>query len=70
MSGWNDSRVALQSVNFSRFLFTYYAYAGTFGTYATPFFAARGLTVAQIGVLVSPDSGNAHLWPQSVGLGR
>ncbi len=43
----------LQSFNFSLFLFTYYAYAGTFGTYATLYFAARGLSVAQIGVLVS-----------------
>ncbi|HEX8476735.1 MAG TPA: MFS transporter [Telluria sp.] len=43
----------LQSFNFSLFLFTYYAYAGTFGTYATLYFAARGLSVPQIGVLVS-----------------
>ena len=43
----------LQSFNFSLFLFTYYAYAGTFGTYATLYFAARGMSVAQIGVLVS-----------------
>ena len=43
----------LQSFNFSLFLFAYYAYAGTFGTYATLYFAARGLTVPQIGILVS-----------------
>ncbi len=43
----------LQSFNFSLVLFTYYAYAGTFGTYATLYFAARGLSVTQIGVLVS-----------------
>ncbi len=43
----------LQSINFSLFLFVYYAYAGTFGTYATLYFAARGLTVPQIGVLIS-----------------
>jgi PPP family 3-phenylpropionic acid transporter len=43
----------LQAFNFSLFLFAYYAYAGTFGTYATLYFAARGMSVAQIGVLVS-----------------
>lgn len=43
----------LQAFNFSLFLFVYYAYAGTFGTYATLYFAARGLTVPQIGILVS-----------------
>lgn len=42
-----------QAVHFSLFLFAYYAYAGTFGTYATLYFAERGLSVAQIGVLVS-----------------
>jgi PPP family 3-phenylpropionic acid transporter len=42
-----------QAFNFSLFLFVYYAYAGTFGTYATLFFAARGLTVPQIGILAS-----------------
>ena len=43
----------LQSLNFSLFLFAYYAYAGTFGTYATLYFAARGMSVPQIGVLAS-----------------
>ncbi len=43
----------LQAFNFSLFLFVYYAYAGTFGTYATLYFAARGLSVPQIGILVS-----------------
>ncbi|MES2324031.1 MAG: MFS transporter [Pseudomonadota bacterium] len=42
-----------QSFNFSLFLFNYYAYAGTFVTYVSLFFAARGMTVPQIGVLVS-----------------
>ncbi|QYF93226.1 MFS transporter [Massilia sp. PAMC28688] len=42
-----------QAFNFSLFLFAYYAYAGTFGTYATLYFAARGMTVPQIGVLMS-----------------
>ena len=42
-----------QRLNFSVFLFTYYAYAGTFATYATLYFAARGMTVPQIGILVS-----------------
>jgi PPP family 3-phenylpropionic acid transporter len=42
-----------QPFNFSVFLFTYYAYAGTFATYAALFFAARGMTVPQIGILLS-----------------
>ena len=42
-----------QRLNFSAFLFTYYAYAGTFATYASLYFAARGMTVPQIGILVS-----------------
>ena len=42
-----------QPVNYAVFLFTYYAYAGTFATYAALFFAARGMTVPQIGVLLS-----------------
>ncbi len=42
-----------QSFNFSLFLFTHYAQAGTFITYASLFFAARGMTVPQIGVLMS-----------------
>ena len=43
----------MQTFNFSAFLFTYYAFAGTFATYAALFFAARGMTVPQIGVLLS-----------------
>lgn len=42
-----------QRVNFSAFLFTYYAYGGMFATYATLYFSAHGLTVPQIGVLAS-----------------
>ncbi|MES2017534.1 MAG: MFS transporter [Pseudomonadota bacterium] len=42
-----------QPVNYALFLFTYYAYAGTFATFAALFFAARGMTVPQIGVLMS-----------------
>ena len=42
-----------QSFNFSLFLFTYYAQIGTFSIYATLFFAARGMSAPQIGVLMS-----------------
>lgn len=42
-----------QSTNFSVFLFTHYAQAGTFITYASLFFAQRGMTVPQIGILMS-----------------
>jgi PPP family 3-phenylpropionic acid transporter len=42
-----------QPFNFSFFLFGHYAYAGTFATYAALFFAARGMSVPQIGVLLS-----------------
>ncbi|UMR29204.1 MFS transporter [Massilia sp. MB5] len=42
-----------QSVSFALFLFCYYAHAGTFSTYASLFFAGKGMTVAQIGVLMS-----------------
>ncbi|SFU61617.1 MFS transporter [Pseudoduganella namucuonensis] len=42
-----------QFFSFSSFLFFYYAHAGTFSTYASLFFADRGMTVAQIGVLMS-----------------
>nr|WP_175001003.1 MFS transporter [Duganella vulcania] len=34
-------------------MFCYYAHAGTWSTYATLFFADKGMTVAQIGVLMS-----------------
>jgi PPP family 3-phenylpropionic acid transporter len=42
-----------QSFNFSLFLFTHYAHAGTFITYVSLFFAARGMSAPQIGVLMS-----------------
>ncbi len=42
-----------QSFNFALFLFTYYAHAGTFATYASLFFAARGMTAPQIGILMA-----------------
>jgi PPP family 3-phenylpropionic acid transporter len=42
-----------QPFNFALFLFTYYAHAGTFATYASLFFAARGMSAPQIGVLMS-----------------
>ncbi len=45
--------MAQQPRNFAVFLFTYYAYAGTFATFASLFFAARGMSVPQIGILVS-----------------
>lgn len=42
-----------QSSRFAHFLFSYYAHAGTFATYASLFFAARGMSAGQIGVLMS-----------------
>ena len=42
-----------QAFSFGLFLFCYYAHAGTWSTYATLFFADKGMTVAQIGVLMS-----------------
>lgn len=42
-----------QSSKFAQFLFSYYAHAGTFATYASLFFAARGMSAGQIGVLMS-----------------
>lgn len=42
-----------QSSRFAQFLFSYYAHAGTFATYASLFFAARGMSAGQIGVLMS-----------------
>jgi PPP family 3-phenylpropionic acid transporter len=45
--------VPVQAFSFALFLFCYYAHAGTWSTYATLFFADKGMTVAQIGVLMS-----------------
>jgi PPP family 3-phenylpropionic acid transporter len=42
-----------QFFSYGSFLFFYYAHAGTFSTYASLFFADQGMTVAQIGVLMS-----------------
>lgn len=42
-----------QSHHFSLFLFAFYAHSGTFITYVGLFFAARGITAPQIGILVS-----------------
>jgi PPP family 3-phenylpropionic acid transporter len=42
-----------QSVNFAFFFFAYYGYVGVFTPYASLFFADRGITAAQIGVLMS-----------------
>jgi PPP family 3-phenylpropionic acid transporter len=42
-----------QPFSFALFLFTYYAYAGTFATYASLFFAERGMSAPQIGILMS-----------------
>lgn len=42
-----------QAFSFALFLCCYYAHAGTFSTYATLFFAGKGMSVAQIGVLMS-----------------
>ncbi|MFD2367334.1 MFS transporter [Pseudoduganella sp. GCM10020061] len=45
--------MSTQSPKFAQFLFSYYAHAGTFATYASLFFAARGMSPGQIGVLMS-----------------
>ncbi len=42
-----------QSSSFALFLFTYYAFAGTFATYASLFFAERGMSAPEIGILMS-----------------
>jgi MFS transporter, PPP family, 3-phenylpropionic acid transporter len=42
-----------QSFNFALFFFAYYGYVGVFSPYASLFFAEKGMTVAQIGVLMS-----------------
>lgn len=45
--------MSTQSPKFAQFLFSYYAHAGTFATYASLFFAGRGMSAGQIGVLMS-----------------
>ena len=42
-----------QSLNFALFFFAYYGYIGVFSPYASLYFADRGLSAAQIGVLMS-----------------
>lgn len=42
-----------QSFNFALFLFTYYAFASTFATYASLLFAERGMSAPQIGILMA-----------------
>ncbi|MES3023498.1 MAG: MFS transporter [Pseudomonadota bacterium] len=42
-----------QSFKLGLFFFVYYAHAGTFATYASLFFAARGMSAAEIGILMS-----------------
>lgn len=41
------------TARFAQFLFAYYAHAGAFATYVSLFFAARGMSAPQIGVLIS-----------------
>ena len=45
--------IPAQAFGFALFLFCYYAYAGTFSTYASLYFQGRGMSVAQIGILMS-----------------
>lgn len=42
-----------QSLNFALFFFAYYGYVGVFSPYASLYFADRGVSAAQIGVLMS-----------------
>lgn len=42
-----------QAGRFSAFLFAHYAHPGTFATYVSLFFAAKGMSAPQIGVLLS-----------------
>ncbi len=42
-----------QSLNFALFFFAYYGYIGVFSPYASLYFADRGVSAAQIGVLMS-----------------
>lgn len=42
-----------QSVGFASFFFSYYAFVGVFTPYASLYFAGRGMSAAQIGVLMS-----------------
>jgi len=42
-----------QSISFALFFFAYYGYVGVFSPYASLYFADKGMTAAQIGVLMS-----------------
>ncbi|HWI15496.1 MAG TPA: MFS transporter [Burkholderiales bacterium] len=42
-----------QSFSFALFFFGYYGYVGVFSPYASLYFAEKGMTAAQIGVLMS-----------------
>jgi MFS transporter, PPP family, 3-phenylpropionic acid transporter len=42
-----------QAFNYSLFLFLYYAHAGAFASYVSLFFADKGMTAPQVGVLMS-----------------
>lgn len=42
-----------QSFNFALFFFAYYGYIGVFSPYASLYFAAKGMTAAEIGALMS-----------------
>ncbi len=42
-----------QAVNFALFFFAYYGFVGVFSPYASLYFADKGMTAAQIGVLMS-----------------
>lgn len=42
-----------QSINFALFFFAYYGFVGVFSPYASLFFANKGMTATQIGVLMS-----------------
>ena len=42
-----------QSLNFALFFFAYYGYIGVFSPYASLYFANRGMSAAEIGILMS-----------------
>ena len=42
-----------QSLNFALFFFAYYGYVGVFSPYASLYFADKGISAAQIGILMS-----------------
>jgi MFS transporter, PPP family, 3-phenylpropionic acid transporter len=42
-----------QSISFALFFFAYYGYIGVFSPYASLYFSAKGMTAAEIGILMS-----------------